>query len=275
MGGVSVAVAQAMRYAGCPNRRSLGVREVFPRTHAVPAELLSNVVDDILRALPLPPPAALRPPATASCSRLRLPRRSLRPSRLRSALAACRCRSPRSAISLILAALRLRPSSSSRTASATRASASGSALLRPPAPSSPLLSLSWSDSDMFSTSAALTSPAIARRTSTCTPTFSRLRFTSRSRFRPSFRRFRRTSSRSLSTACRRRSFTTSSSTRSRRRLYPSRTRHGLSSSRSSVTVAPSSRACSAVTASLSSLSFTSRLCCQLLQPALFLGNLHF
>ena len=30
MGGVSVAVAQAMRYAGCPNRRSLGVREVFP-----------------------------------------------------------------------------------------------------------------------------------------------------------------------------------------------------------------------------------------------------
>ena len=28
MGGVSVAVAQAMRYAGCPNRRSLGVREV-------------------------------------------------------------------------------------------------------------------------------------------------------------------------------------------------------------------------------------------------------
>ena len=30
MGGVSVAVAQAMRYAGCPNRRSLGVSEVFP-----------------------------------------------------------------------------------------------------------------------------------------------------------------------------------------------------------------------------------------------------
>ena len=32
MGGVSVAVAQAMRYAGCPNRRSLGVREVSPPT---------------------------------------------------------------------------------------------------------------------------------------------------------------------------------------------------------------------------------------------------
>ena len=31
MGGVSVAVAQAMRYAGCPNRRSLGVSDVFPR----------------------------------------------------------------------------------------------------------------------------------------------------------------------------------------------------------------------------------------------------
>ena len=30
MGGVSVAVAQAMRYAGCPNRRSLGVSDVFP-----------------------------------------------------------------------------------------------------------------------------------------------------------------------------------------------------------------------------------------------------
>ena len=31
VGGVSVAVAQAMRYAGCPNRRSLGVSDVFPR----------------------------------------------------------------------------------------------------------------------------------------------------------------------------------------------------------------------------------------------------
>ena len=30
MGGVSVAVAQAMRCAGCPNRRSLGVSDVFP-----------------------------------------------------------------------------------------------------------------------------------------------------------------------------------------------------------------------------------------------------
>ena len=28
---MSGAVAQAMRYAGCPNRRSLGVREVFPQ----------------------------------------------------------------------------------------------------------------------------------------------------------------------------------------------------------------------------------------------------
>ena len=37
------------------------------------------------RALPLPPPASLRLPTTASCSRLRLPRFSLRPSRLRSA----------------------------------------------------------------------------------------------------------------------------------------------------------------------------------------------
>ena len=45
------------------------------------------------RTLPLPPPATLRLPTTASCSRLRLPRFSLRPSRLRSALAACRCRS--------------------------------------------------------------------------------------------------------------------------------------------------------------------------------------
>ena len=27
---MSVAVAQAMRYAGCPNRRSLGVSDVFP-----------------------------------------------------------------------------------------------------------------------------------------------------------------------------------------------------------------------------------------------------
>ena len=31
MAGVSEVVAQAMRYAGCPNRRSLGLREVFPR----------------------------------------------------------------------------------------------------------------------------------------------------------------------------------------------------------------------------------------------------
>ena len=37
MGGVSVAVAQAMRYAGCPNRRSLGIREVFPQLVAVVA----------------------------------------------------------------------------------------------------------------------------------------------------------------------------------------------------------------------------------------------
>ena len=31
---MSVAVAQAMRYAGCPNRRSLGVSDVFPRKFA-------------------------------------------------------------------------------------------------------------------------------------------------------------------------------------------------------------------------------------------------
>ena len=44
MGGVSVAVAQAMRYAGCPNRRSLGVREVFPTTHSHSQSLCPTLV---------------------------------------------------------------------------------------------------------------------------------------------------------------------------------------------------------------------------------------
>ena len=42
MGDVSGAVAQAMRDAGCLNRRSLGVREVYP--HIEPVDILDEYV---------------------------------------------------------------------------------------------------------------------------------------------------------------------------------------------------------------------------------------
>ena len=52
MGGASAAVAQAMRYAGCLNRRSLGVSDVFPHPLPSPDALRLHTQ----RALCLPRP---------------------------------------------------------------------------------------------------------------------------------------------------------------------------------------------------------------------------
>jgi hypothetical protein len=54
VGGVGVAAAQAMRCAGCPNRRSLGVSEVIPP--GMPYSVYAWRASPFSHLLPLPPP---------------------------------------------------------------------------------------------------------------------------------------------------------------------------------------------------------------------------